>query len=194
MKFVKLALAVTLLLLLASCDSSQRVLDETTLKAERGDTTAQVFLGKAYFTGHYAESHGVLQDYAQGVNWFRKAAEQGDAYALRMLGIAYYRGAGVTRDYAQAANWYRKAAEQGDPGAQVWLGSAYYRGEKGFNEPQDLVLAYTWSNLATHGYHEEAESLRDQVEVELSPAELAEAQRLSSRWKSGKGIEREPNH
>src|SRR5512137_2440965 len=158
MKFVKLALAVTLLLLLASCDSSQRVLDETTLKAERGDTTAQVFLGKAYFTGHYAESHGVLQDYAQGVNW------------------------------------YRKAAEQGDPGAQVWLGSAYYRGEKGFNEPQDLVLAYTWSNLATHGYHEEAESLRDQVEVELSPAELAEAQRLSSRWKSGKGIEREPNH
>lgn len=200
MKFVKLALAVTLLQLLASCDSSQRALDETTLEAERGDVTAQKFLGRAYLDGNkgIGKGLGVEQDYAQAVKWFRKAAEQGEPYALRMLGLAYSYGEGVSRDYAQAAIWLRKAAEQGDPYGQSWLGNAYAEGSggiiyKGFNEPQDLVLAYAWLNVGSKGYSEDTAKSRDRVESLLTPAQLAEAQRLSSRWKPGQGIEREPS-
>lgn len=193
MKFIKLAVAVTLLQLLAACDSSQRALDETTLEAERGDVTAQTFLGRAYLDGDkgIGKGLGVGQDYFQSVKWFRKAAEQGDGYALRMLGLAYSRGEGVSRDYAQAAIWFRKAAEQDDHYGKYWLGGAYYKGEKGFNEPQDMVLAYAWLNLASRGYDKDAESLRDKVELALSPTELAEAQRLSSNWQKGQSIQRE---
>lgn len=186
MKFVKRVLAMALLLLLAACDQND-AMTETMQKAESGDASAQTIVGSSYWDGR----NGLTQDYFQGIHWFRKAAEQGEPYALRMLGNAYDRGAGVTRDYAQAAYWYRKAAEQGDGYGQYWLGAAYYRGEKGFNEPKDMVLAYAWVNLASDGYDKDAESLRDQVELALSPAELAEAQRLSSNWEKGQSIQRE---
>jgi TPR repeat protein len=70
----------------------------------------------------YANDEGVLQDDAQAVYWYRKAAEQGYVTAQAFLGAAYDLGKGVTQDYAQAAAWYRKAAEQGDTLAQWGLG------------------------------------------------------------------------
>jgi TPR repeat protein len=45
---------------------------------------------------------------------FRKAAEQGDAYALYNLGWAYESGLGVSKDRQQAMAWYSKAAEKGN--------------------------------------------------------------------------------
>ena len=195
MKFVKLALAIALLLLLAACDQSGAA-KETIQEAESGDPSAQTTLAGWYYKGN--ERLGIYQDYAKGLEWFRKAAEQGEPYALRMLGLAYSYGEGVSRDYAQAAIWLRKAAEQGDPYGQSWLGNAYAEGSggiiyKGFNEPQDLVLAYAWLNVGSKGYSEDTAKSRDRVESLLTPAQLAEAQRLSSRWKPGQGIEREPS-
>jgi len=71
-----------------------------------------------------AQGHGVPQDYAEAMKWFRKAAEQGDAQAQRNLGIMYHGGQGVSQDYGEAMKWFRKAAEQGDAQAQnnlAWL-------------------------------------------------------------------------
>lgn len=56
-------------------------LDETRIKAERGDATAQVQLGDAYDTGV-----GVKRDVAEAIKWYRKAAEQGDAEGQYSLG------------------------------------------------------------------------------------------------------------
>ena len=190
-KSIKLALAATLLLLLASCDQGG-ALRELVLKAEGGDASAQSILGRAYDQGN--EHLGVPQDYVQSVNWFRKAAEQGDGYALRMLGIAYSRGEGVSRDYVQSARWFRKAAEQGDSYGQYWLGGAYSGAYNGLNkglDERDVVLGYTWLNIAANGYSEDSAKLRDRVELELTPAQLAEAQRLSSSWRKGQSIQRE---
>lgn len=53
------------------------------------------------------------QDYELGAYWFRKAAEQGNAYGQSNLGECYEKGFGVLKDKAQAAYWYQKAAEQG---------------------------------------------------------------------------------
>ena len=50
----------------------------------------------------YANGQGVRQDYTQAVQWFRKAAEQGDAKAQYNLGVAYDNGHGVRQDLALA--------------------------------------------------------------------------------------------
>src|ERR1700747_880353 len=48
------------------------------------------------------------QDYAAALVWFRKAADQGDAYAQLALGNLYRKGLGVARDYAKAMAWLHK--------------------------------------------------------------------------------------
>jgi hypothetical protein len=40
--------------------------------------------------------NGVTRDYAQAVEWFRKAAEQGDAMVQYNLGVCYENGNGVS--------------------------------------------------------------------------------------------------
>jgi uncharacterized protein len=59
----------------------------------------------------YFNGQGVRQNYAEAVKWYRKAAEQGYAWAQYNLGFMYFHGQGVPQDYAEAAKWGRKAAE-----------------------------------------------------------------------------------
>jgi TPR repeat protein len=47
------------------------------------------------------------------VEWYRKAADQGDAFAQCNLGVMYENGYGVAKDMNKAVEWYRKAAAQG---------------------------------------------------------------------------------
>jgi hypothetical protein len=75
-------------------------------RARNGDTDAQFELGKNYETGRI----GLTKDSSQAQYWYRKAAEQGDAYAEASLGILFNFGKGVERDYAQAYMWYERAA------------------------------------------------------------------------------------
>lgn len=195
MRFIKLAFTAALLPLLASCAPPQSgpqaeatkssTVDEVIQKAEKGDPDALSFLGYIYSHGE-----GVPQDYGQAVNWYRKAAEQGSAVAQTTLGTAYVLGNGVRQDDTQAANWFRKAAEQGDAIGQSKLGASYGSGR---GVPQDSVLAYAWQNLAAAQGEEDAKSLRDLSADDLSPIQLAEAQRLSSNWQKGQSIQRERN-
>ena len=115
---------------------------------------------------------------------FSKAAEQGDADAQILLGITYYYGQGVTQDYAEAVKWYRKAAEQGNPYAQNHLGVMYER-NKGV--PQDYIEAHKWYNLAASHFPGDDQKLaqknRDIVEKKMTPAQVAEAQKLAREWK-----------
>ena len=61
----------------------------------------------------YANGLGVAKDEAEAVKWYRKAAEQGNAYGQNNLGKMYANGLGVAKDEAEAVKWFRKAAEQG---------------------------------------------------------------------------------
>ena len=54
----------------------------------------------------YARGLGVPQDYAEAVRWYRLAADQGHANALKNLGTTYLSGDGVPQDYVQAHMWY----------------------------------------------------------------------------------------
>jgi TPR repeat protein len=48
--------------------------------AERGNVLAQYNLGLMYFN-----SDNVTQSYVKAAKWFRKAAEQGEEQAIKML-------------------------------------------------------------------------------------------------------------
>ena len=122
----------------------------------------------------------MLQDYAEAVSWYRKAADQGDADAQYNLGSVYRDGEGVPRDYAEALKWFRKAAVQGDARAQASLGMMYTIGS---GVPQDYVLALMWSNLAASQENEGATSLRELVAGKMTPEQIVEAEKLAREWR-----------
>jgi len=51
-----------------------------------------------------------LQDAAQAVSWYRRAAEAGHTDAQFCLGVCYAKGAGVAKDAEQSVSWYRRGA------------------------------------------------------------------------------------
>ncbi len=110
-------------------------------------------------------------------------AEAGITEAQYNLGVMYDNGQGVTQDYAAAAGWYRKAADQGDALAQSNLGVMYAKGQ---GVPQDYVQALKWFNLGATSGDASAAKNRDIVASEMTPAQIAEAQRLASAWRPTK--------
>ena len=120
-------------------------------------------------------------DYAEARKWYRRAAERGDTSAQYRLGTMYEDGEGVPQDYAEARKWYRLAAEQGAAYAQSSLGEMYAGGR---GVPQDYVRAHFWLNLATaaHRHHWAYRKRRDEIAEHMTPAQIAEAQKLAREW------------
>jgi len=143
--------------------------------AERGDAVAQ-----DNFAIIYSNGFGVPKDPCESAKWCRKAAEQGYRAAQVRLANKYRFGDGVPRDATEAANWFRKAAEQGDRYGQERIGWAYYAG---VGVEVDLVQAYQWMNLAAAQGDFVAQEVRNSLEQSMSPAHVAEAQRLSREFK-----------
>ncbi len=143
---------------------------------DQGSPDAQDLLAVMNYVGE-----GVPQNRAEAIRLYRLAAEQGKIHAQDALGFAYLGGVGVGQDSAEAAKWFRKAADQGNLDAQFHLGGMY---ELGNGVPQDYVLAHMWFDLvASQGARQYAIESRDRVEKQMSPAQIAEAQRLAREWK-----------
>jgi TPR repeat protein len=122
----------------------------------------------------------VPKDARAAVIWFRKAADHGDATAKFNLGLIYANGEGVPQDFTAAVSWYRDAAEHGFADAQYNLGTMYGSGK---GVPQDYVTAHMWFDLAATGGNQEALQDREAVERRMTPAQIAEAQKLARDWK-----------
>ena len=84
------------------------------------------------------------------------------------------------RDYATAVRLNRPLAEQGDANAQYNLGVFY---DNGLGVPQDKVRAYMWFNLSAAQGREGAAAFRDLIARRMTPAQIAEAQKLAREWK-----------
>jgi len=97
---------------------------------------------EALANGQRAESQ---KDYAQALNWYRKAADHGNSDAQAKIGDFYWYGRGVGQDYFQAMDWYRKAAGQGNAYAEYSLG---YLFEFGQGVAQDYAQAVAWYRKA----------------------------------------------
>ena len=143
--------------------------------AESGSAQTQAGLGDMYFDGRC-----VPQDYERGFFWSRLAAEQGNAWAQTNLGEAYFHGRGVPKDYKLAFLWYQRAAERGNRWGQFLLAGAYLFGN---GVPKDYVTGYMWLNLSAAQGYEDAGKIRDALaRQEMTPEQIAEAQRLAREW------------
>src|SRR5258708_16919412 len=76
-------------------------------RAAAGDAEAQFSLGKNYEAGR----SGLRKNYAEAASWYRKSAEQGNAYAQASLGILYHSGKGLPHDDVQSEMWLIIAAD-----------------------------------------------------------------------------------
>jgi TPR repeat protein len=133
------------------------------------------------------KGQGMPQDDKASVNWYRKAAEQGDGDAQFILGYMYAQGRGVPRNDAEALRWYKRAADQGSDLSQTSLGLMYYEGSglhEGHGVQQNYVLAHMWYNLAAKQGNQDAINNLKLVAQLMSPAQIAEALRFASNWKS----------
>lgn len=151
--------------------------------AEDGDAIAQFSLGVLLSTG----GKGLQQDYAKAMMWFKKAADQRNASAMRQIAIAHEKGLGVPASPAMAQEWYLRAADRGDAMAQLTLGIRRANGE---GMPADNVQAYKWLTLASNGIffdfekenRAESEKNLKIVTAKLSPPERVTAEKLTREW------------
>ena len=158
-------------------DNYATALQEWVPLANQGDAEAQYFLGHMY-----AEGQGVPRQLGKAAVWFRQAAGQGNGYGQFALGYLYDKGMGVAQDDVEAARWYHKAAEQDITVAQNNLGLMY---EHGRGVPQDYVQAYLWYDLSVSlpgADRSKAVRNLDEIARKMTPAEIAEAQRLALEW------------
>ncbi|MDE2115800.1 MAG: sel1 repeat family protein [Hyphomicrobiales bacterium] len=143
--------------------------------ADQGNAFAQYNLGVMYATGQ-----GVPKDDVEAVKYYRLAANQGYAPGQYNLGLMYYLGQGVPKDDIEAIKYFRLAANQENPAGRYYLGIMYANGQ---GVPKDDVEAYKWFNLEAANGDKEAGKLRDSIAAYMTPAQIAEAQKLSREWK-----------
>ena len=147
--------------------------------AKQGQAPAQYQLGVLYSNGQ-----GVPKDDAQARQWYEKAAAQGNRRAQNNLGYLYVDGKGVQKDEKMGVEWIQKSAEQGHANEQDSLGEMYRDGR---GVQQDNVRAYMWYNLASEqslrqgGKSMKYAQRRDAIAQQLTPTQIAEAQRLSQQ-------------
>ena len=194
------------LFLMLTCPVEQAIpFCDALQKAERGDVDAQQYVAMAYQHGLGVEPDeraaivwyekaaaagsaramsemGVLfelrQDYARAFDWYSKAARGRDAHALYRLGIMYQEGWNVSSDPVKGLQLIEEAAWLDSSAAQHYLGLLYFQGKR---VPKSYVRSYAWLNIAAPKGAQYART-RELVERQLSPEQLAEAQRLSIDW------------
>jgi TPR repeat protein len=97
----------------------------------------------------------------------------------------YASGRGVARDPAEAARCYCRAADLGLASAQYELGTAY---ASGLGVPQGPAAAYEWMDLAVFRargpIREKYSAARDALSAQMTPEQLAAAQRLAAERKA----------
>jgi TPR repeat protein len=126
---------------------------------------------------------GVQKNLVEAIKWYRQAAAQGHANAEYNVGVAYFEGNyGMPKNKSEAIKLWQDAAEQGDVRAQTWLGQEYAFG--GSVLKADKTLGYMWINLAAAQGFQDAIDMREALEEDMKPAEIAVAQQLSRDWQS----------
>ena len=85
----------------------------------------------------------------------------------------------VAKNPDDTVKWSRQSAEQVNDIAQYHLGLCYLEGE---GVSQDDHEAYSWFTLAAAQGDDQAHLLLDKLETELSPKQIADAQKRAAEW------------
>ena len=110
--------------------------------------------------------------FERAVEWWSKAAEQGDPEALFNLASAVHSGTGVQQDLGKAFLLWLKAAQSGLPAAQTRVGLAYVKGD---GVAFDQIEGCRWFVAAASGGDAAALANSARAKSLMSPAQYAEA-------------------
>jgi hypothetical protein len=120
----------------------------------------------------------------KGTRALLSRAEKGDAEAQFSLGLIYHDGQEEAQDQSEAVRWFRMAADRGHVAAQFNLGIMY---SDGSGVAKDPILAHMWFSLAAlHAVWSDKKKFaaaRDWIARQMSPQQIAEAQRRAREWK-----------
>jgi len=142
--------------------------------AKKGHAKAQLKLGIMYYQGI-----GIPEDKTKAAKLFRMSAKGGDGKAQTLAGLVYGEGLGVNQDFKESAKWYRLAAAKGYATAQYNLG-IMYRDGKGMD--QDILASHMWLNIARKNGIDDGSMDKDELEENMTPDQIAEAQKLAREW------------
>ena len=122
------------------------------MATEKGDAVAQVNLGRLLINEKLPLPDGSKDrrpQYAEGIQWIGKAADQGDPDARLAYGIILMRGDYESKpDPSKAVTYLKPLAEAGDLDAMNALGVMY---ESGNGLPKDEAAAERWLRKAAAG-------------------------------------------
>ena len=130
--------------------------DSLLVKANQGDSEAQLLIGHAYEEGGYLFGVWNEQDYVIANKYYRMSAEQGNIEAMFQLGATYtgcYDEEGeeiIAVDNDEVVKWITLAVENGHIDAQNFLGTMY---RSGSYIEEDLDEAIKWFKLAATQGH-----------------------------------------
>lgn len=173
--------------------------------AELGFAPAQDVLGYIYETGFRTTT----PDPREALDWYRKAAQQGDPLAQWLVGRMIYLGEVPPRDLNDASSWLEKSNQQGNPFAQFLLGKialerSHYAhaadlfrqaAEQGLPQaqfqlalllrdgqgaPLDKVEAFAWMLVSYDQGLRFSATVLQALEAELSSTELEQAKSKAS--------------
>jgi TPR repeat protein len=140
------------------------------IAAEAGFVPAQSTLGVLFAR---------MKKYKKAVEWWIKAADQGDPEAQYNLASALARGQGVVQNPEFAFQWFMKAAMQDLVPSQSRVGLLYATGE---GVAQDLIEAHKWFIVAGWRGDSAAKENGVRAESQMSAAQVAEAKRRAQDW------------
>jgi hypothetical protein len=148
-----------------------RLLYQAAINGQSSAVSEQL-VGQAFLLGA-----GLPKNYAKAIDWYTKAADNGNLEAQNELGFLYFIGKGVEQDIDKGGAYFLMAARGGLPVAQYNVGIMYATG-RGV-EGVDVGKAYAWLNIAAAGGHLPAKAARDYLETVIDKEQLGEAQRLT---------------
>jgi TPR repeat protein len=149
---------------------------------------------------------GVDKDYENPIDWFKQAAEKGNAMAQNCLGNKYKYGHGVDQDYEKAVFWYQKAANQRNAMAQNNLGDRYKNGEGVTKDYKEAVkwyqkaaergsakAAFNLGDMYYNGYgvEQDYEEAVDWYEKAAEDGNAEDKFKLGNMYYNGEGVDQD---
>lgn len=138
-------------------------LQKVTQAGMDGSKEAQSTLAYFYWQG----SVGLPRDPTLAIQWWERAAAQGDDMAHFNLGMAKLHGQGIPMNKFEAGKSFRAAAELGNFQAMTTLATMLHKGD---GIPQDSMLAAEWMIKAATAQGDDLTDILQKLETgTLSP-------------------------
>jgi TPR repeat protein len=167
--------------------------------AGQGDTEGEVQLGQFYADQAEARQelakgqgglfwedsivHGeldTLDNAAEAMKLFEKAASQGDADGMQRLAWNYERGDIVPKNHTEAMKWFLRAAEHGDPEMPCFLAQKF--SESHGDITQDMEKAYFWISICNPSQNYLLKELQKKIKGGLTAEQTNAIDHRVEQW------------